>query len=355
MANEPVACIDLDAIRHNLAYARSLAPKSKVMAIVKADAYGHGAPQVSRALDDVDALGVARVVEGVRLREAGISKPILVLEGFIDQEELDICRIDRLTPVLHSSFQVALVKQPRHIDLGIWIKVDTGMHRLGFSVEEFRTGMMTGQPLNIVGVMSHLANADDPGHKENLAQIEVFNEITRDLDCELSIANSGAIAHYPNSHFDWIRPGIMLYGGSPTGIVDSHLKPGMTLRAPVVSVNQVRAGESIGYGSSWCASADTRVAVVGIGYADGYPREIREGSPMLINGERRAIVGRISMDMTYVQLQDGDDVKPGDKATLWGEGLPVDEVASHLSTISYALVSGLTGRVARRYEAGGRH
>ncbi|MEX1236864.1 MAG: alanine racemase [Pseudomonadales bacterium] len=352
MANEPVAYIHLDAIRHNFSYAQSLAPKSKVMAIVKADAYGHGAARVCRALTEADAFGVARVIEAVALRESGIDKPIVVLEGFIDEEELNICRINRLTPVLHSGYQVALVKQPRHIDLGIWIKVDTGMHRLGFSVEEFRTGMMTGHSLNVVGVMSHLANADVPGHKENLAQIEVFNEVTRDLDCELSLANSGAIVHYATSHSDWIRPGIMLYGGSPTSVADSNLKPGMTLMAPVVSVNRVCAGESIGYGSNWFAPTDTRVAVVGIGYADGYPREIREGVPVVINGELRPIVGRISMDMTYVQLRDGDDVAPGDLATLWGHGLPVDEVASWIPTISYALMSGLTGRVNRSYEMG---
>jgi alanine racemase len=352
MKNLPVASIHLDAIQHNLEFARELAPKSKIMAIVKADAYGHGAVQVSRTLRNVSALGVARVEEGVLLRDAGIETQIIVLEGPIDDAELDACRINRLTPVLHSNYQVERLKSSKHADMGVWLKVDTGMHRLGFSAEEFRLGMTTGKALNIVGVMSHLANADDPGEQENSDQISIFDDLTRDVDCELSIAGSGAIINYANSHFDWIRPGIMLYGGSPTGRTDSRLKGAMTLEAPIVSINEIHAGESIGYGGIWKPKTDTRVAVVGIGYADGYPRETPEGTPVVIGGVRRPIVGRISMDMTFVELEPGDVVNPGDLAQLWGPDLPIDEVAASIGTISYTLVSGLTGRVVRRFDGG---
>lgn len=348
MTNAPVAWIHVDAIAHNLGVARQCAPRSKVMAVIKGDAYGHGALEVARSLD-VDALGVARVIEGVALREGGIDLPIVVLEGFIDENELDACRINRLVPTLHSAYQVEVLKNSRHRDMGIWIKVDSGMHRLGFSPEDFRRGMTTGDPLNIAGVMSHLANADDKNNPENRDQIEVFNELTRDLDCELSMANSGAILNYSRSHYDWIRPGIMLYGGSPAGVVDTRLAAAMTLTAPVVSVNRIAAGESIGYGSSWSARRDTRVAVLGIGYADGYPREMPQGTPVIIGGERRPIVGTISMDMTFVELDDQDEVRPGDTAVMWGRELPIDEIAAARDTIAYTLMSGLTPRVERRY------
>ncbi len=349
MQNRPVARIHLDAIQANLELARQFAPRSRSMAVVKADAYGHGAVEVSRLLGDVDALAVARVEEGMSLRAAGITSPIVVLEGFIDNEELEALRIDRLTPVLHSRYQVDLLKASNHVDIPVWVKVDTGMHRLGFSVEEFRAGMTQGESLNVIGVMSHLANADDPGHRENLDQIDVFMEMTHDLDVALSIANSGAIINYPSSHLDWIRPGIMLYGCAPGAQPDDRLKAAMTLTAPVVSVNRITVGESIGYGSTWVAAKDTRVAVIGIGYADGYPRELPEGTPVLVGGQRRGVVGRISMDLTFVELDAGDQVEPGDTVILWGRGLPIEEIASLHGTIGYTLMSGLTGRVGREF------
>lgn len=349
MLNSPVALVDLDAIRTNLALAKSLAPRSKVMAVVKADAYGHGAVRVSHSLSGVDAFGVARVSEGVELREAGVTQPIMVLEGFLDLEELDISRINRLVPVVHSQFQIDILKSSRHFDMNIWVKLDTGMHRLGFSAEEFHRGMTTGTSLGVRGVMSHFARSELPGVSTTRDQIEVFSELTRDMDCELSIANSGGILNYPESHFDWIRPGIMLYGGSPSGMPDARLCPAMTLVAPVLAVNEVHRGESIGYGHTWTASRETRVAVVGIGYADGYPREMPTGTPVLVGGERRPIVGRISMDMTFVELEDHDRVSPGDPVTFWGPGLPIDEVAATAGTIGYTLLSRLTRRVERRF------
>lgn len=349
MRNRPVARIHLPAIRANLELARRLAPSSKVMAIVKGNAYGHGALEVCRFLSDVDAFCVARVAEGQALRAGGVDRTILVLEGFIDRSELEICRIDRLTPVLHSRYQTDLLKASPHTEMPVWVKVDTGMHRLGFSVEEFRAGMTSGAELNVVGVMSHLANADDPVNPENRDQLEIFTEVTHDLDVELSIANSGAIMNLPRSHFDWIRPGIMLYGGAPGTAPDERLRPAMTLLAPVLSVNEIEAGESIGYGSTWVAERPTRIAIIGIGYADGYPREMPAGTPVLVAGQRRAIVGRISMDLTFVELDPLDEVEPGDPVVLWGEGLPIDEVAARYGTIGYTLMSGLTGRLTYEY------
>ncbi len=349
MPNTPIAHIDLAAIRANFDLARSLAPRAKVMSVIKANAYGHGASQVARALDAADAFCVARVDEGVQLRADGIDKPILVLEGFIDADELEASRIERLTPVLHAAYQTELLKHSQHSDLPVWLKVDSGMHRLGFSPEEFRVGMTTGTSLNVIGVMSHLANADDPSHQENRDQIEIFTELTHDLDVELSMANSGGVMNYPTSHLDWIRPGVMLYGGAPDSTPDDRLKAGMTLTAPVVAVRDVAKGESIGYGSSWVAGNDTRVAVVGIGYADGYPREMPSGTPMLVNGKRRGLVARISMDLTFVELEPSDQILPGERVTVWGEGLPVDEIAGCFGTIGYTLMSGLTNRVRREY------
>lgn len=349
LLNSPVAFIHLDAIQRNFGLARTLAPRSKQMAVVKADAYGHGAVAVSRALAQADALAVARVSEGVALREADINLPILVLEGFLDTRELDVARINRLVPVVHSQYQIDILKSSRHRDMKIWLKLDTGMHRLGFSPEAFQRVMTTGVPFAVQGVMSHLAMADTAGHADVQNQMEVFAELTRDMDCELSIANSGAVLQYPGSHFDWVRPGIMLYGGSPSGEVDARLSAAMTLTAPVVSINALRKGETIGYGGIWASPADVRVAVVGMGYADGYPREMPAGTPVLVGGERRSIVGRISMDMIFVELEDGDTVSPGDPVVFWGPALPVDEIARAAGTISYTLLSGLTSRVARQY------
>lgn len=349
MANTPVAHINLGAISRNFDLVRALAPSSKIMALVKANAYGHGATEVCKALAAADAFAVARVAEGVELREAGVEHSLFVLQGFIDAHEMNLCRINRMIPVLHSAYQVECLKRSRHAEMAVWIKIDTGMHRLGFSVEEFRKGMTEGSVLNVAGVMSHLANADNPDHQENRNQIQIFDDVTRDLDVELSVANSGAIMNYPNSHFDWVRPGIMLYGGSPSGEVDERLAPAMTLLAPVVAVNRVQRGESIGYGNSWFAREDTRVAVLSIGYADGYPREVPPEACVLIGGERRKIIGRISMDMMFVELAANDIVRQGDMATMWGAGLPVDEVGKTIGTIGYTLLSRLTPRVERRF------
>ncbi|MCB1691855.1 MAG: alanine racemase [Pseudomonadales bacterium] len=349
LANRPVAHVNLDAIQRNLDLARRLAPRSKVMAVVKSNAYGHGVISVCNAILGVDAFAVARVNEGLELREAGIELPVYVLQGFLDTTELDACRISRLVPMLHSPFQVECLKASRHRDMAVWIKIDTGMHRLGFSPEDFRLGMTGGERLNVVGVMSHLANADQPDHPENAAQIEIFNDLTRDLDCELSIANSGGILNLPDSHFDWIRPGIMLYGGSPSGVTDPMLSPAMSLTAPILAINSVTKGDSIGYGSSWYAKRDTRVAVIGIGYADGYPRERANDTPVLVGGERRYIVGRTSMDMMFVEIEQDDAVSPGDSVTLWGDGLSIDDVGSAVGTIGYTLVSRLTPRVRRDF------
>lgn len=349
MQNSPIALIHLDAIRHNLELVRRLAPRSKVIAVVKADAYGHGAVPVSRALQAADTLAVARVSEGVALREADITLPILVLEGFLDLQELEVSRINRLIPVVHSQYQIDILKASRYAEMNVWLKLDTGMHRLGFSPEAFHLGMTQGISLEVRGVMSHLAMSDKPNEPDVQSQIEIFTELTRDLDCGLSIANSGAIINYPNSHFDWVRAGIMLYGALPSVKADARLMPAMTLTAPVLAIQPVQRGEYVGYGGIWTASHDTRVAVVGLGYADGYPREMPPGASVLVGGKRRAIVGRISMDMTFVELDKADKVAPGDPIVFWGPGLPIHEIAGAAGTISYTLLSRLTSRVERRY------
>ena len=348
VGNSPCAIIHLDNIESNFDLVRSCAPESQTMVVVKADAYGHGVAEVCRRLCDADAFAVARVSEGIDLREAGLQHPICILEGFLDEAEQDACLEHGLIPTIHSLYQL------RQLDdqLPAWLKVNSGMHRLGFGIKEIEALVELIKEKSFIGVMSHLANADKAEYESNKAQLSRFREIVAKLDpaLALSIANSGGILNIPESHFEWVRPGIMLYGGSPSPRSDKRLKAGMTLTAPVISINELQAGDAIGYGSLWTAKQPCRVSVVGLGYADGYPREMPEGTAVLINHQRRELIGRISMDMTFVKIEDTDEVSPGDRVTFWGEELPVDEIANRIGTISYALMSGLTPRVKRVYE-----
>ena len=233
------------------------------------------------------------------------------------------------------------------VELPVWLKFDTGMHRLGLSESELDLILANPGGLSIVGIASHFANADIADHDENIKQLSVFGAKTNNLFIHKSMANSGAVLGLSSSHYDWVRPGIMLYGGSTSGRHDPTLKPGMTLTAPVIAVRSLAAGESIGYGSTWATEVATRIAIVGIGYADGYPRELPSGTPVLINGKRCEIVGRVSMDMIMVEIPFNLQARSGDRAILWGDKLFIDDVASHIGTLGYTLMAGLTSRVAR--------
>lgn len=347
--NIPVATIHLDNIRANYEYARTLAPNSKCMPVIKANAYGHGMGEVASVLYDADAFAVSRVEEAVKLRQIQPDKLIVVLEGFLNQSELDLCIHHHIIPFIHSEYQLARLPEK----LPYWLKFNTGMFRLGFSMEDAEALSKRVPQTSLLGICSHFANSDQPDNARNVEQMNQFDVIaSRFPDVPQCIANSGAVIGLAASHRDWTRPGIMLYGGSPDGVINENLKPGMTLRAPVLAVDQVKEGDSIGYGSTWTANEKSRVAIVALGYADGYPREMPTGTPVLVSGQRRQLVGRVSMDMCAVLLKDQDELNPGDWVTFWGEALPIDEIASQLGTISYTLTTGVRSRVKRDFRGG---
>lgn len=356
MKREVVARVSLDALRANLAVVRRHAPRSRVVAMVKANAYGHGAPAVARALVDagVDALGVAVVDEGLALRAAGISQPIVVSEGAFCAGEVRMAAAEDLALVVHQQRQVDMVVAAQASSLDVWLKLETGMHRLGLSPAEAGAAVAALRPrVRRLGAMLHFACADEPGNPLNPLQLQQLLAFCQAHGLPGSAANSGAIVSLPGSHLDSVRPGIMLYGGSPRcgqPAAAFGLQPVMTLGARVLAVSAVPAGEAVGYGCTWRAARDSRIAVVGIGYGDGYPRHAANGTPVLIAGQRAPLAGRVSMDMITVDVTGLPGVRVGDDAVLWGEGLPADEIAAHAGTISYELFCRLTARVRFEYQ-----
>ncbi len=325
------------------------------MAILKADAYGHGAVPVARALDAADAFGVARLSEGVALRDSGIRQPICLLQGIHTEQERQTALAAALELVVHADHQLELLARAKDCHR-VWIKVDTGMGRLGFPPAGLASVVQQLHQHSLVGVMTHLANADATDKTRTEAQLDIalnkqfFNKKLRIT----SIGNSAGIINYPRARSDWIRPGIMLCGASPF----QHpapletLQPAMTLSAPVIAIQSVAAGCSVGYGGLWTADQDTQVAVLALGYADGYPREIKPGTPVLLGPGKRPIAGRVSMDMISVRLEPGDRVQVGDRAILWGEGLPIEIIADCAGTIPYRLLTGVSARVERDWVGG---
>ncbi|MHB8473500.1 MAG: alanine racemase [Gammaproteobacteria bacterium] len=354
----PVAAhINLVALRHNFQRVRQSAPHSRVLAVIKANGYGHGLVRVAQALDEADAFAVARLDEALSLRAQGIAKPIVLLEGFTDREELAEIARQGIETVVHHEFQVAALEQLRcEKPVFVWLKIDTGMHRLGIAPND--TGAIwrrlqactaVAHPLRF---MTHLANADVRGDPRNDSQLETFNSALSGFAGERSIANSAAILALPKAHADWVRPGIMLYGVSPFSAGRAHdesLKPVMTLTTQLIAVNRQRQGDAIGYGGDWICPADMPVGVAAIGYGDGYPRHARPGTPVLVNGVRVPLVGRVSMDMITFDLSGCPNARVGANVVLWGEGLPVEEIAECAGTIAYHLLCSTSQRVEYRY------
>lgn len=348
----PVAIIDTDALAHNLDVVKNYAPRCRIMAVVKADGYGHGIQLVIDALKKADAFAVARISEALSIRQIDKEKPIIVLGGVFTFEEFERAIANRIQVVVHQKQQLEmLISQGSQNVPEFWLKFDTGMGRLGFHYEtsEFVLNEISANNLDssLVGIMSHLANADDQQDNFTLKQIERFSSIGFDGGVR-SLSNSAAIMAWEGGHFDWVRPGIMLYGASPfpdrVGR-DLGLKPVMEFSTKLISIKQCRKGEKIGYGGIWECPENMPVGVISAGYADGYPRETLQGTPVLINGVRVPLVGRVSMDMMAVDLRKLTSAAVGDKAILWGADLPVEEVASAANTISYTLLSGITQRV----------
>lgn len=349
------ALINPGALRHNFSRVRNYASLAKIMAVVKANGYGHGMAWVAKTLAAADGFGVASVEDGVQLREAGIKKPITLLEGFFSPDELPLLIQHRFDTVVHHWSQLWDLEHAGKLagTIDVWVKVDTGMHRIGFNpeavpevVRRLKVCMAAGR----VRVMSHFPTADNRFDTTTPYQIRAFEELTLNLNAERSIANSAGIVNWPSSHFEWVRPGIMLYGVSPMlgmSAADVDLKPVMTLASELISINARRKGDAIGYGGDWVCPEDMPVGVVAIGYGDGYPRHAPPGTPVLINGVRVPIIGRVSMDMATVDLRDLPDAKVGDRVVLWGAGLPVEEIAQLSGTIAYELLCCVTARVPR--------
>jgi len=346
------AYINLPALRHNLAYARRLAPNSKILAVIKANGYGHGISRVAQQLSGADGFGVASIDEALYLRQKGFLHRILLLEGLFSEAEIPLIIQNRLDLVVHSQHQLEwLLNYHTSAVINVWIKIDTGMHRLGFDPEQVPSVIkQLDENLNHFNVqlMSHLASADettDFAREFTQKQVTRFETSCKKLPQPKSLLNSAGLLQYSQFSYDWVRPGILLYGAGASN-QQMQLQAVMRLESEVISLKWIKAGEYVGYGNRWQAQRDTYVAVVAIGYGDGYPRHAREGTPVLINGRRFPLIGRVSMDMITVDLTEmSEHVSEGDIAILWGEQLPIDEIAKCADTISYELLCGVTKRV----------
>ncbi len=354
MTRTAYAVIHLKSLCHNIKKVRSAAPHSKIMAVIKANAYGHGLLRVAETLNSfVEGFAVARVQEGVRLRKAGFAQRIVVLEGFTESEELQNLLDYNLEVSVHSPHQLDILgHQIESKKMDVWIKIDTGMNRLGFKATDFKSVCATLAACEIVkkplNFMTHFANADDKNDLKTVRQIELFKKLTANCDGEKSMANSAGILAWQDSQTDWVRAGIMLYGISPfsdsTG-AELGLNPVMSLHSRLIAVREISAGETVGYSGTWTSSTATKLGVVAIGYGDGYPRYAQNGTPVLINGECVPLVGRVSMDMITVDLGLNSMAKVGDDVILWGDDLPIEKIALCANTIPYTLVCGVTPRV----------
>lgn len=346
--------VNLKALAHNLQQIRKLAPHSLVLAMVKSNAYGHGIERIGLALSQqADALGVACIEEGMMLRTAGIKTPIVLMEGLFTNDELIKAANEDFTLIVHHEAQVQMFERnPTVKPLSIWIKIDTGMHRLGFPPSEFASvyeRLLACQSVNKpMGLMTHFAEADSSDRTPVLRQIDLFNQITANFPGPRSLANSAGIIAWPNVHADWVRPGIMLYGASPflkhSGM-EYELQPVMSLVSEIIAIHDIKPGERIGYGGTFVTPEPMRVGVVGIGYGDGYPQCAKNGTPILVNGQLCPLVGRVSMDMLTVDLRTQPTAKVGDPVVLWGPQLPVENVALHNHTSAYELLTRITQRV----------
>ena len=349
------ACINRQALVNNFSFIKSLAPESKVLAVLKANAYGHGLERIAKALPQADAFGVARLDEALALRAKGVVKPIVLLEGVFDAEDLPILAVNNLQTVVHTQEQLkAILSAHLEEPVKVWLKVDTGMHRLGIYPEDFNSFYkQLKQSVNVQNelvLMSHLGCADEKDSQITHQQIALFQQLTDKCSDEKTLANSAAALAWPRTHYQWLRPGLLLYGVSPMTIPaqtaqEIGIEPVMTLQSSLIAVRQLKAGEPVGYGAAWQSEQDTTIGVVAIGYGDGYPRHAQNGTPVLINGRRVPLVGRVSMDMITVDLGPDASDLVGDIATLWGQGLPVEEIADWATTIPYELLCNITRRV----------
>ena len=353
------ARINLAALRHNYLVAKKHAsmhyPAAKAWAVLKADAYGHGLLRTANALSSLaDGFALLDLDDAVALREAGIRQPILLLEGFFEPDDLELCAEYGLIPSVHRLEQLQMIRLAAlPVRLPVYLKFNSGMNRLGFTLAQLpavQAELEKSSAIASIALMTHFANADDPLGVD--WQLERFAEMRAGWfgrsDFAITMANSAAVLRYPQTAHDWVRPGVMLYGGSPFADADAasfDLKPVMTLQSRILAVQDLAAGERVGYGGLFSAERPTRVGIVACGYADGYPRHAPNGTPILAGGRRTETLGRVSMDMLACDLTDLPEVGVGSPVVLWGEGLPADEVAAAAGTISYELFCALAQRV----------
>ncbi|WP_346796110.1 alanine racemase [Halomonas sp. Bachu 37] len=361
-----VAHIDLDALRHNYRLACEAAPDSRAVAVIKADAYGHGALACARALSraakPAPAFAVACLEEAVALREGSVKAPIMLLEGIFEAAELEQVDALGLWLAVHSQWQVdALLAFAPRAPITVWLKVDSGMHRLGFPpplVPAVWSRLAAAKEhVTQLHLMSHFATADSADERYLQEQMRCLQALAEQLQAPSCLANSPATLGWPVTHGAWNRPGVMLYGSDPLEVPNAlsrRLEPVMTLRSRIIAVRELDAGEPVGYGGRWRASRPSRIGVVACGYGDGYDRHARDGTPVLVDGRRAPLAGKVSMDMLTVDITDHPVADIGSEVVLWGRAdngavLSVDEVARYCDTISYTLLTGVLPRVPRRY------
>ncbi|MEW5562106.1 catabolic alanine racemase DadX [Enterobacter asburiae] len=351
MSRPITASLDLQALRQNLAVVRTAAPDSRVWSVVKANAYGHGIDRIWSALSDTDGFAMLNLEEAVLLRERGWKGPILMLEGFFHAEDLPLYDQYRLTTTVHSNWQLkALQNAKLNAPLDVYVKVNSGMNRLGFTPDKVYTVWQQLRAMRNVSdmtLMSHFADAENPeGIVEALEKVELAAE---GLNCPRSLSNSAATLWHPEAHYDWVRPGIVLYGASPSGkwqdIANSGLKPVMTLSSEIIAVQNLKSGDTVGYGRLYTAQQEQRIGIVACGYADGYPRIAPDGTPVLVDGIRTGTVGRVSMDMLAVDLTPCPQAGIGTPVELWGKEIKIDDVAERCGTVGYELMCALAQRV----------
>jgi alanine racemase len=364
-----VAVIRPTALRSNLDRVRELAPGCAVLAVIKANAYGHGLIQVARILEEADAFAVARLEEAIQLREAGIRKRLVILGGCLTAEEIRAASDLALDVVVHSTHQATLLETTAvAMPVACWLKVDTGMGRLGVdpsAVHDLLTRLRSAATVRSLTMMTHLGCADDPGDPATPEQLRIFSGVLGAWDGDVSIANSAAILQWPDTlrsggvlryaGRNWVRPGIILFGASPLRgktVKELGIRPAMSFETRLISVKPVRAGQRVGYGGHWVAPRNSVLGVAAAGYADGYPWHVGAGTPVGIRDRIAPLVGRVSMDMLTIDLTDIPGAIAGDRVILWGDGPTVEEIAGAARTIPWTLMTGINRRVAVRVEAG---
>ncbi|MBB1372224.1 MULTISPECIES: alanine racemase [Pseudoalteromonas] len=354
-----IAEINLTALAHNLAQVKSFAPNSKVMAVLKANAYGHGLVTIAQHLNDADAFAVARIDEALALRAGGLTKPIVLLEGFFDEADLPILLANNFQTIIHDENQLAALENAQlEAPINCWLKINTGMHRLGIAPDQFdefyNRLQKTANANNTVNLMTHFSCADDVDSSKTMQQIALFNRLAENVEQAHCLSNSAGILAWPSGHGDWVRPGLMLYGVSPMANTTGktyQLEPVMRLTTKVIAVRNVAAHEAVGYSGRWQSDKPTQLAVVAMGYGDGYPRHARAGTPVIINKQRYGIVGSVAMDMITLDIGNNThNIKVGDEVTMWGPELPVEEIAQCADTIPYELLCNITPRVSYQYQ-----